>query len=133
MTAPVQTFYSQIAANRRQSLLLVVLITLFLGFFGFVIGYAISGGYWQGGVFATGIAVLIAFLLSSFSYFGGDSLVLTTAGARELNEQSAPQLMNVVRELTIAADIPMPRVYAINDTAPTGDRWNLSLIEIVPR
>jgi len=118
MTAPVQTFYSEISANRRQSILLVLLLTAFLGFFGFVIGYAVSGGYVAGGIFATGIAVVIALLLTSFSYFGGDGLVLATAGARELNEQSAPQLMNVVRELCIAADLPMPRVYAINDTAP---------------
>jgi heat shock protein HtpX len=118
MTAPVQTFYAQIAANRRQSIVLVLLLTAFLGFFGFVIGYAMSGGYWQGGVFATGVAVVIAMLLTSVSYYAGDGIVLATASARELNEQAAPQLMNVVRELTIAADLPMPRVYAINDTAP---------------
>ena len=118
MTAPVQTFYSQISANRRQSIVLVLLLTAFLGFFGFVIGYALSGGYVAGGIFATGVAVVIAMLMTSFSYYAGDGLVLTTAGARELNEQSAPQLMNVVRELCIAADLPMPRVYAIDDTAP---------------
>jgi heat shock protein HtpX len=118
MTAPVQTFYSQIATNRRQSIVLVLLLTAFLGFFGFVIGFAISGGYWQAGLIATGIAVLISMLLSVFSYYGGDGLVLATAGARELNDQVAPQLMNVVREMSIAANIPVPRVYAINDTAP---------------
>ena len=118
MTAPTQNFYQQIATNRRQSIVLVLLLTAFLGFFGFVIGYAISGGYWQGGLFATGIAVLIALLMTSVSYFAGDGIVLATAGARELNEQAAPQLMNVVREMCIAANVPMPRVYAINDTAP---------------
>lgn len=118
MTAPTQSFYQQIATNRRQSIVLVLLLTAFLGFFGFVIGFAMSGGYWQGGLFATGIAVVIAMLMTSVSYFGGDGIVLATAGARELNEQSAPQLMNVVREMCIAANVPMPRVYAINDTAP---------------
>jgi heat shock protein HtpX len=118
MTAPVQTFYAQIAANRRQSIVLVVLLTAFLGLFGFVIGFAISGGYWQAGLIATGIAVLISLLLSAASYYAGDGLVLATAGARELNDQVAPQLMNVVREMSIAANIPVPRVYAINDTAP---------------
>ncbi|MEP7379328.1 MAG: M48 family metallopeptidase [Chloroflexota bacterium] len=117
MTAPTQSFYQQIGTNRRQSIVLVLLLTAFLGFFGFVIGFAMSG-YWQGGLFATGIAVVIAMLLTSVSYFGGDGIVLATAGARELTEQSAPQLMNVVREMSIAANVPMPRVYAINDTAP---------------
>ena len=118
MTAPTQSFYQQISTNRRQSIVLVLLLTAFLGFFGFVIGFAMSGGYWQGGLIATGIAVAIALLMTSVSYFGGDGIVLATAGARQLTEQSAPQLMNVVREMCIAANVPMPRVYAINDTAP---------------
>jgi heat shock protein HtpX len=118
MTAPVQSFYSQIAANRRRSLLLVLLLTAFLGFFGFVIGFAMSGGYWEGGVVATGIAVVIALLMTSVSYFAGDGIVLAASGARELNDQVAPQLMNVVREMSLAANVPVPKVYAINDTAP---------------
>ena len=118
MTAPTQSFYQQISTNRRQSIVLVLLLTAFLGFFGFVIGYAVSGGYWQGGLFATGIAVVIAMLMTSVSYFAGDGIVLATAGAKELSVQTAPQLLNVVQEMAIAANIPMPRVYAINDTAP---------------
>lgn len=118
MTTSAQSFYSQISANRRRSVLLVLLLTAFLGLFGFVIGFAISGGYWEGGVVATGIAVAIAMLMTSVSYFAGDSIVLATSGAREVNDQSAPQLMNVVREMSIAANVPVPKVYAINDTAP---------------
>jgi heat shock protein HtpX len=114
---PVQTFYQQISANRRQSVLLVGLLTALLAVFGFVVGYALTGA-WQGGLLALFIAVGISLLLSAASYYKGDSLVLATSGAREVNEQNAPQLMNVVRELSIAADIPMPRVYVINDTAP---------------
>src|SRR5262249_15231140 len=36
----------------------------------------------------------------------------------EVNETEAPQLMNVVREMAIAANVPMPKVYVIDDTAP---------------
>src|SRR4051794_31136800 len=114
---PVQNFYQQIAANRRQSLFLVFILTALLGIFGFVIGLALSG-VWPGAVTALATAVLISALLASLSYFSGDSLVLTASAAREVNPTSAPQLMNVIQELAIAADIPMPRVYVINDTAP---------------
>jgi heat shock protein HtpX len=118
VSAPaVQTFYQQIAANRRRSILLVLIICAILATFGFVIGYVISRS-WQGGLVAVAIALLIALLMSSVSYFAGDSIVLASAGAREINEQSAPQLMNVVRELSIAANIPMPRVFLVEDTAP---------------
>jgi len=114
---PVQNFYQQIGANRRQSLFLVVILTALLAAFGFVIGYVLTGR-WQGAVIAIAIAVLIALLLSAGSYFSGDSLVLGVSGAKEVNETTAPQLLDVVRELTIAANIPMPRVYIIDDTAP---------------
>ena len=118
MNTSAQSFYSQISANRRRSVLLVLLLTAFLGFFGFVIGFAMSGGYWQGGLVATGIAVVIATLMTSVSYFAGDSIVLAVSGAREVNDQVAPQLMNVVREMPIAANVPVPKVYVINDSAP---------------
>jgi heat shock protein HtpX len=118
MTTQVsQTFYQQQSANRLRSLVLVLILTAILAVFGFVIGFAISGS-WQGGLFAVGIAVVISMLLSSVSYFAGDSIVLGTSGARQVNDQVAPQLMNVVREMSIAADVPEPRVFVINDTAP---------------
>ena len=114
---PVQNFYQQIAANRRQSLFLVFVLTALLAVFGFVIGYALSGS-WQGAGVAVVLAVVLSLFLTTISYFSGDSLVLSASGARELQEADAPQLMNVVGELAIAANIPMPRVYIINDTAP---------------
>jgi heat shock protein HtpX len=116
-TQPVQNFYQQIAANRRQSIFLVLILTALLAVFGFVIGFALSGR-WQGGVVALVIAIAISMLLSSFSYFSGDSLVLSASHATAVNETTAPQLMNVVQELAIAADIPMPNVFVIDDPAP---------------
>ncbi len=116
-TQPVQSFYAQIGANRRNSVVLVVILTALLGVFGFVVGFALSGS-WQGGLLAVFIAVVIAMLLSAVSYYSGDSIVLAASSAREVNDQTAPQLMNVVRELAIAANIPPPRVHLIEDTAP---------------
>jgi heat shock protein HtpX len=113
----VQTFHQQIAANRRRSLLLVLIVVLLLAAMGFAIGYAITG-YVQGAFFAVGVAVIIALFMTSVSYFAGDSIVLAASRARQVTEQQAPQLMNIVRELSIAANVPPPRVYVIDDTAP---------------
>ena len=44
--------------------------------------------------------------------------MLAVSGAREVDETNAPQLLNVVREMAIAANVPMPEVYVIDDTAP---------------
>jgi heat shock protein HtpX len=115
---PVQTFYAQESANRRQSWLLVLLVAAFLAVFGFVIGFAVSRGSLQVGFIAIGIAVAIAVVMSLFSYYSGDSVVLGASHAREVTEAQAPQLLDVVRELSIAADVPMPRVYIIDDSAP---------------
>jgi heat shock protein HtpX len=65
-----------------------------------------------------GIALAIGTLLALGSYFGGDSLVLSVSGAKDVDLTTAPQLMNVVQELAIAANVPMPKVYVIDDTAP---------------
>jgi heat shock protein HtpX len=57
-------------------------------------------------------------LMSVGSYFAGDKLVLAASGAKEVSLEMAPQLMNVVQEMSLAAGTPMPHVYIIEDTAP---------------
>jgi heat shock protein HtpX len=111
------TFYNQIAANRRNSLLLALFVIALFGLLGFAIGYAVSGSA-SGALVVTAIALAIGSALAAGSYFGGDSLVLSVSGAKEVDEASAPQLLNVVREMAIAANVPMPKVYRIDDTAP---------------
>jgi heat shock protein HtpX len=112
-----ETFYSQIAANKRNSFLLTLVIVVLFALLGFSIGYAIGGDV-TSAVFAMVIALVVGGLLSAGSYFSGDSLVLAASSAKEVDASAAPQLMNVIQELAIAANIPMPRVYIIDDTAP---------------
>ncbi|MEA2577756.1 MAG: heat shock protein HtpX, partial [Chloroflexota bacterium] len=111
------SFYDQIAANRRNSFLMAAFVVALLALLGFAIGYAVSGEP-AGGVVATALALLVGGLASIGTYFAGDSLVLSVSGAREVDETAAPQLLNVVREMAIAANVPMPKVYVIDDTAP---------------
>jgi heat shock protein HtpX len=111
------TFYDQESRNRRESLLLVVIVVAILAVLGFAIGYGTSGAV-EGGIVVTIGAVLLGFLLSVGSYFGGDKLVLASSGAKEVTAESAPQLVNVVQEMALAAGVPMPKVYIIDDTAP---------------
>ena len=111
------TFYDQIAANRRNSFLMAAFVVVLLGLLGFTIGFAVSGEP-AGGIAATALALIVGGLAGLGTYFAGDSLVLSVSGAREVDEAMAPQLLNVVREMAIAANVPMPRVYVIEDTAP---------------
>ena len=112
-----ETFYGQIAENRRNSTLLALVVIALFGVLGFAIGYAITG-YASGALGVMGLAILLGSLAAAGSYFGGDSLVLSVSGAKEVDEAAAPQLLNVVREMSIAANVPMPKVYVIDDTAP---------------
>ena len=77
-----------------------------------------SRGAAAGALAVTAGAVVLGMLLSVGSYFGGDQLVLAASKARPVDATSAPQLINIVQELSIAAGIPMPKVYVIDDTAP---------------
>jgi heat shock protein HtpX len=111
------SFYNQIAANKRNSLLMALLVIAVLGVLGFAIGFGVVGDP-VGGIGATGLALTFGAFTGVASYFGGDKLVLSVSGARPVDESSAPQLMNVVREMAIAGNVPMPKVYLIDDTAP---------------
>jgi heat shock protein HtpX len=111
------TFYDQISANRRNSFLLALVVVLLLGALGFSIGYALTGSA-GGAVATTTLAVIVGVVMALASYFAGDKLVLTVSGAKEVDEASAPQLTNVVREMALAANVPMPKVYLIDDSAP---------------
>src|SRR3954453_17725738 len=111
------TFYSQIGANKRNSVLLALLVTLVLGALGLFIGWAVTGDP-RAAVPSLITAVGLGLLASLVSYFAGDSLVLASSGAREVGPEDAPQLHNVVQEMALAAGVPMPKVYLIEDTAP---------------
>jgi heat shock protein HtpX len=112
-----ETFYNQIAANKRNSFLLTLVVVVLFALLGFSIGYAIGGDV-ASALFVMVIALVVAALLSAGSYFSGDALVLAASSAREVDSTSAPQLLNVVQEMAIAANVPMPKVYVIDDTAP---------------
>lgn len=117
------TFNDLVSQNKRNSVLLVVLVSLFLialgGLFGYAIGYNQMGADWQGPT-ASGmmIALVVAVITFLFSYYGGSRTILAISGARPMKKEDDPQLYNVVEEMAIAAGLPMPAVYLIDDTAP---------------
>ncbi len=111
------TFYDQIGANKRNSVLLALVVVVLLGALGMAIGIAWSG-YVEGGFIALALAVGIGLLASLVSYYAGDAIVLGASGAKQVTEQDLPQLVNVVKEMALAANVPMPAVYLIDDTAP---------------
>jgi len=111
------TFYDQIGANRRNSVLLALTVIAVLGLLGMVVGIAVTRAL-GAAVPAAALAIGIGVVASVIAYYAGDSLVLTVSGAKEVTERDQPQLLNVIQEIALAANVPMPRVYLIDDTAP---------------
>ncbi|BBK33346.1 heat shock protein [Stella humosa] len=91
----------------RTGVLVAVLTALFAG-----IGFLIGGP--QGMV----IAFLIAAAMNVFAYWNSDKVVLRMYGATEVDRQSAPGLYNIVEQLAQRAEIPMPRVYIMENDQP---------------
>jgi heat shock protein HtpX len=116
-TAQPATFYRAISRNRRDSWLLVGVVVIVLGVLGGAIGAATGYGWW-----GVGLAVVVAAVMSVGSFFAGDRLVLLSSGARRVDagqpSREYQQLVNVVNEMRLAAGVPMPAVYVIDDTAP---------------
>jgi heat shock protein HtpX len=77
-----------------------------------IVGAAIGGQ--QGMLLALGFALLSNF----FAYWFSDRMVLKMYNAREVDEASAPQFYRMVQELAQRAELPMPRVYLIDEDAP---------------
>jgi heat shock protein HtpX len=91
----------------RTAMLLAALTAIFMG-----VGYLVGG---SGGVV---IAFLIAAGMNLFSYWNADKMVLSMHHAREVDAGAAPQLYGIVRELAERADLPMPRVYVMDNPQP---------------
>jgi heat shock protein HtpX len=91
----------------RTAILLAGLTALFMG-----IGYLIGGG---SGAF---IALLVAAVMNLASYWNADKLVLAMHEAREVDETTAPDLVQLVAELARRAGLPMPRVYLMDNPQP---------------
>ena len=75
-------------------------------------------GAFVGGQSGMMIALVVALGLNFFSYWFSDKLVLKMYNAREVDETSAPQFYATVRDLAQRANLPMPKVYVIDEDAP---------------
>ena len=91
----------------RTALLLAGLTALFMG-----VGFLIGG---KGGAL---IALVVAAGMNLFAYWNSDRMVLSMYGAHEVDRNSAHDLYNLVVELAARAELPMPRVFVMDEAQP---------------
>jgi heat shock protein HtpX len=105
--------YEQITRNKWKSFFLILFFLCLI----FAISWAfgeVTGWGTQGLI----IAVVIAVAMTFGSYYASDKIVLAISRARPVKKEDYPYLYNVVEGLAIAAGLPKPRCYVIDDTAP---------------
>ena len=93
--------------KRLLALLLAALTALFMGI-----------GYMFGGTGGALIALVVAAGMNLFTYWNSDKAVLRMAGARQVDERSAPDLVRMVNGLADGAGMPRPRIYIIDTDQP---------------
>jgi heat shock protein HtpX len=105
--------YEQISRNKWKSIALVGFFMAFIfvltWFFEYVTGWG------KGGLV---LAVVVSMTMAVVGYYASDKIVLTISRARPATKDEFPYLYNVVEGLAIAAGLPAPRCYVIDDTAP---------------
>lgn len=104
--------YSQIAANKRKTVLMMVL------FIGLVAGLGWLFGQYSGQPYITPYVIIGAAVYALLSYFAGSKMALAMNGAREIEKKDNPRLWRIVENLCITEGLPMPKVYIIEDPAP---------------
>jgi heat shock protein HtpX len=108
-----KNLYQLISQNRLRTGLFIVVFSLLLGLLGYVLGWYFRWG--------TGVYVLFGLgivLYNVVLYFNSDKLALAVSRARAADPHEFYQLHNVVEEVAIAAGIPKPAVYVIDEEAP---------------
>jgi heat shock protein HtpX len=107
------SFYDQISANKRNSYLLLAAVFALVFAMVYVFSYMLLESPELG--FPLGVLLSAAYI--AISYFMADRAILSISGAREAQKGEFPYLVNVVEGLSIAAGIPMPKTYVVDDPA----------------
>ena len=110
--------FEAIRQNRSRSNILLALMAFILVALGAGLGFAF-GGTWETAVIGCVIGLVVCGAQMSAALMAGESIVLAGARARKVSKEEAPQLINVVEEMTIASGLGTPpATYIIDDNRP---------------
>ena len=109
-------FEQLMAANKRNSVLLVILFILFICILGGVLGWALLGD-WRLAIPSIFLALLVSSISAIIGYYAGPRAVLAMSGARAIAKEDDPQLYNIVEELSLASGLPVPALHIIDTPA----------------
>ena len=106
------TLYSQAESNTRKTWLLIASFLVFVIGLGFLFSYLLQSSL------ILVIAVIFSILMSFFSYWYSDKIVLKLTHAKPIEKKDNPELYRLVENLCITAGLPLPKIYEINEAQP---------------
>jgi heat shock protein HtpX len=106
------SFWEHIAANRRRSWLLLFSFSLIVVLLGWLFGAAYGSP-----TFGMALAFIVAVIYSLVGFYSGDRMILAASHAKPVSKKDDPFLVNTVEGLAIAAGIPPPKVFLIEETS----------------
>ncbi len=104
--------FDEVRANKLKSWFLVVFFAVIIGALGAAFGFFYGSLY-----FGLALALVLAGVYSLIMYKSGDSMILSMSGARPVTKKELPYLYHTIEGLSIAAGIPVPKAYVIDDSA----------------
>jgi heat shock protein HtpX len=105
--------YEQIARNKRRTFVMLAAFVLLIALVAVALGYL-----FQAGAAIVPIAIVLAIALAWGSYFYSDKVALAASRARPADGPEYMRYHNLVEGLCIAAGLPKPRLYVVDDPAP---------------
>lgn len=108
-----RTLYDLISENKRKTFFFLFIFSLILFLIGYLFTYALEWGF-------SGL-ILIALFIVAYNiivYYNSDKIALLSVGAIPAPKDKFYILHNVVEEVAIAAGIPKPKVYIMNESQP---------------
>lgn len=115
--ATVNTAWDHVSSNIFKTWLIMFLFSVFV--VGVIYIFARGFGYDSTGALGlTGMALILTGVMNFVSFFFSDKIVLGISGAKPVDEKTNKELYRVVENLCIAAGLPTPKIYIIEDTAP---------------
>lgn len=122
------TLYKNIDSNIRKTWLLFSIFLIVIIALGWVFSYVF------GNQIILIVAVAFSFLMSFFSYWYSDKIVLAISKAKPLKKKDNPELYRIVENLCITAGLPIPKIYVVDEAAPnafaTGRNPNKAVVAV---
>ena len=115
--ATIRTAWDQVSGNIFKTWLIMFLFSVFA--IGVIYALAMGFGFGQtGGLGFVGMALIFVGIMNFVSYYWSDKIVLGISGARLLKHDDNKEVYHLVENLCIAAGLPIPKIYILEDSAP---------------